>query len=261
MDTFRIAVIPGDGIGAEVVDQGIRVLEAAGKRFGFAFEWTRYPWSCAYYRETGRLMPGDGLEQLRRFDAIYLGAVGGSGRARPCLPLGAAAVHPPGFPAVHEPAPGARLRGGGLPAGGPPSRGDRLHRGAREQRGGVLAAGRAPFPRYRRRGGAAAERLHPPRGGPHPAPRLRAGPVQAEEAPHLGHQIQRHPAHHALLGRALPGHRRGVPGRAGRSVPRRHPLGPGPGPGRQHRPGRRGGTSTRSGSTRPCSRRCTARAP
>ena len=72
----RIAVIPGDGIGKEVVPEGLRVLEAAGRRFGFTFEWTTFDWSCEMYARTGRMMPEDGLEQLRAFDAIYLGAVG-----------------------------------------------------------------------------------------------------------------------------------------------------------------------------------------
>jgi tartrate dehydrogenase/decarboxylase / D-malate dehydrogenase len=72
----RIAVIPGDGIGREVVPEGIRVLEAAGRRFGFDFEWTTFDWSCERYAKTGSMMPDDGLEQLRRFEAIFLGAVG-----------------------------------------------------------------------------------------------------------------------------------------------------------------------------------------
>ena len=74
--THRIAVIPGDGIGKEVVPEGIRVLEAAGRRFGFDFEWTTFDWSCERYTKTGSMMPDDGLEQLRRFEAIFLGAVG-----------------------------------------------------------------------------------------------------------------------------------------------------------------------------------------
>jgi tartrate dehydrogenase/decarboxylase / D-malate dehydrogenase len=74
--THRIAVIPGDGIGKEVVPEGIRVLEAAGRRFGFSFEWTTFDWSCEIYARTGRMMPEDGLDQLRGFEAIYLGAVG-----------------------------------------------------------------------------------------------------------------------------------------------------------------------------------------
>ena len=72
----RIAVIPGDGIGKEVVPEGMRVLEAAGRRFGFEFEWKTFDWSCEVYARTGRMMPEDGLEQLRGFEAIYLGAVG-----------------------------------------------------------------------------------------------------------------------------------------------------------------------------------------
>jgi tartrate dehydrogenase/decarboxylase/D-malate dehydrogenase len=76
MKTFRIAVIPGDGIGKEVVPEGIRALEAAGKRFGFQFVWQHFDWSCETYLKTGRMMPEDGLAQLGKFDAIFLGAVG-----------------------------------------------------------------------------------------------------------------------------------------------------------------------------------------
>ena len=72
----RIAVIPGDGIGREVVPEGTRVLAAAARRFDFELDWTSFDWSCQTYTETGRMMPADGLDQLRRFDAIYLGAVG-----------------------------------------------------------------------------------------------------------------------------------------------------------------------------------------
>ena len=72
----RIAVIPGDGIGKEVVPEGIRVLEAAGRRFGIDFTWQEFDWSCETYAATGRMMPEEGLEQLADFDAIYLGAVG-----------------------------------------------------------------------------------------------------------------------------------------------------------------------------------------
>jgi tartrate dehydrogenase/decarboxylase / D-malate dehydrogenase len=72
----RIAVIPGDGIGKEVLPEGMRVLEAAGRRFGFDLEWTTFDWSCEAYTRTGRMMPDDGLDQLRKFEAVYLGAVG-----------------------------------------------------------------------------------------------------------------------------------------------------------------------------------------
>ena len=76
MAKHRIAVIPGDGIGNEVVPEGIRVLEAAGKRHGINFQWDQFPWSCAWYQKHGRMMPEDGLEQIRKHDAIFLGAVG-----------------------------------------------------------------------------------------------------------------------------------------------------------------------------------------
>src|SRR5690242_3541463 len=76
MRTFHIAVIAGDGIGKEVVPEGMRVLEAAAKRFGFRITWECLDWSCETYIKTGRMMPADGIEQLRQFDAIFLGAVG-----------------------------------------------------------------------------------------------------------------------------------------------------------------------------------------
>jgi tartrate dehydrogenase/decarboxylase/D-malate dehydrogenase len=76
MARYEIAVIAGDGIGKEVVPEGIRVLEAAGARHGIGFEWDELPWSCDYYLKHGRMMPEDGLEQIRGHDAIYLGAVG-----------------------------------------------------------------------------------------------------------------------------------------------------------------------------------------
>ena len=76
MKRYKIAVIEGDGIGHEVVPEGIRVLEAAGRRFDISFSWQHFDWSCQRYLKTGRMMPEDGLEQLRPFDAIYLGAIG-----------------------------------------------------------------------------------------------------------------------------------------------------------------------------------------
>ena len=73
----RIAVIGGDGIGPEVVEAGIRVLETATEADGSPpLSFTRFPWGCEYYLEHGRMMPEDGLETLADFDAIYLGAVG-----------------------------------------------------------------------------------------------------------------------------------------------------------------------------------------
>ena len=75
-NALKIAVIPGDGIGNEVVPEGLRVLEAAAKRFDLAFDFTDYDWSCERYKKTGAMMPEDGLQEIRDADAIYLGAVG-----------------------------------------------------------------------------------------------------------------------------------------------------------------------------------------
>jgi tartrate dehydrogenase/decarboxylase / D-malate dehydrogenase len=74
--THRIALIPGDGIGTEVTPAATAVLDDAAERFGFALAYDEYPWGCEHQRETGAMMPADGLEQLRPADAILLGAVG-----------------------------------------------------------------------------------------------------------------------------------------------------------------------------------------
>ena len=76
MKRYRIATIPGDGIGKEVVPIGMMVLDAAARKHGFGLTWDPLPWSCDFYRETGRMMPAEGLAQIRHHDAIFLGAVG-----------------------------------------------------------------------------------------------------------------------------------------------------------------------------------------
>ena len=77
MAEYNLAVIPGDGIGPEVGAEGKKVLEAlASKTAGLSFRHTEFSWGSDYYRETGQMMPDDGLEQLKAFDAILFGAVG-----------------------------------------------------------------------------------------------------------------------------------------------------------------------------------------
>jgi tartrate dehydrogenase/decarboxylase / D-malate dehydrogenase len=78
MTVLRIAVIPGDGIGQEVVPQGLRVVDRAAVLSGGAFSpaYTHFSWGSDYYQQHGRMMPADGLAQLQPFDAIYFGAVG-----------------------------------------------------------------------------------------------------------------------------------------------------------------------------------------
>lgn len=76
MNHYSIAVIAGDGIGQEVVPAARHVLDRAGEKFGFQLEYTDFDWGAEYYFHHGRMMPPDGLERLRPFEAILLGAVG-----------------------------------------------------------------------------------------------------------------------------------------------------------------------------------------
>jgi len=76
MRTHRIAAIAGDGIGKEVIPCGMEVLELAAAEGGFRVEFTEFPWGCDFYLREKRMLPPDGFDQLRQFDAIYLGAIG-----------------------------------------------------------------------------------------------------------------------------------------------------------------------------------------
>ncbi|WP_331377077.1 tartrate dehydrogenase [Sinorhizobium chiapasense] len=76
MKSYSIALIPGDGIGQDVTDATWQVLSTVARHSGFSLTGTPFPWSCAFYKETGAMMPAEGIEILRRFDAILLGAVG-----------------------------------------------------------------------------------------------------------------------------------------------------------------------------------------
>jgi tartrate dehydrogenase/decarboxylase/D-malate dehydrogenase len=76
MKNYRVASIPGDGIGKEVLPEGVRVLDAVAKRHALAFRWDPFDWSCERYAATGAMMPADGLDQIRHHDAIFFGAVG-----------------------------------------------------------------------------------------------------------------------------------------------------------------------------------------
>lgn len=76
MAAFRVAVIGGDGIGPEVIDQAIRVADLAVRHDKAAVEWNRLPWSTAYYKQHGTMVPADGWELLKKHDAILFGAVG-----------------------------------------------------------------------------------------------------------------------------------------------------------------------------------------
>jgi len=74
--TYRVAVIPGDGVGPEIVPAGIRVLDDVAEHFGFGLEYEEFPYGAGYYKKTGEFMPEDALDVLGEFDALFFGAVG-----------------------------------------------------------------------------------------------------------------------------------------------------------------------------------------
>jgi tartrate dehydrogenase/decarboxylase/D-malate dehydrogenase len=76
MTELEIAVIAGDGIGREVIPEGIKVLERISDRYHISFSWVEFDWSCEHYARSGKMMPDDGINQLAQKDAIFLGAVG-----------------------------------------------------------------------------------------------------------------------------------------------------------------------------------------
>jgi tartrate dehydrogenase/decarboxylase/D-malate dehydrogenase len=76
MRAYKIAVVPGDGIGPEVIGAGCEILDAIAAASNFRFEFEHFDWGSDYYRRTGVMMPADGVDRLRDFDAIYFGAVG-----------------------------------------------------------------------------------------------------------------------------------------------------------------------------------------
>ena len=76
MSGYKIAVVRGDGIGKEVVEEGLKVLNAAGSRHDIEWQFSEFPWGSDYYFEHGRMMPEDAIDTLREFGAIFLGAVG-----------------------------------------------------------------------------------------------------------------------------------------------------------------------------------------
>ena len=76
MVTYNVAVIRGDGVGSEVIEEGLKVLRAVGSEYDVVLDTTEFPWGSDYYFENGRMMPADGLDRLAAFDTIFFGAVG-----------------------------------------------------------------------------------------------------------------------------------------------------------------------------------------
>lgn len=85
---MKIAVMPGDGVGKEVVPEGLKVLKVAAKKFGFTYETTDYPFGAEYYLETKITLPDSALKELAAHDAILFGAVGADPRGNALIPQG-----------------------------------------------------------------------------------------------------------------------------------------------------------------------------
>ncbi len=134
---FRIAVIPGDGIGNEVVPEGLKVLDALATHSGgrFSFDYEHFPWGCEYYLKTGRMMDEDALERLTAFDAIYFGAVGWPDVPDHISLWGLRLAICQGFDQYACVRPVKLLPGIESPLRGATARDDRLGRRARERRG------------------------------------------------------------------------------------------------------------------------------
>ncbi len=200
MTEYKIAVIPGDGIGKEVVPEGMRVLEAVGKRYRDPFHLGRLSVVLRDLHENGPDDAGrrDRAAEDRRCHLSWgCGVPGGPGSR---FALGAAPAHPQGDGAVHQLPAGPNVEGDGLPASGQGIGRHRLRDRPRKQRRGVFRDRRAALQGNGIRDGGPGGRVHEAGRGPGPALRLRSRQEPSGQAPDLGHQIQRYHPHHDLLG-------------------------------------------------------------
>ena len=201
MRRYRIAAIPADGIGPEVIGAGLEVLDALATRAGFALDVDHYDWGSAFYRRTGTMMPADGLAQLRGADAIYFGAVGAPDIPDHITLWGLRLAICQGFDQYANLRPTRILAGTHGPLRDVPARRHRLDDRAREQRGRIRGCRRARASRIAGRGGDRGRGVHPRRRHAHPALRLRPGARAAAAASHRGHEIQRAALRDGAVGR------------------------------------------------------------
>ncbi len=280
MSGHRIAVIPGDGIGTEVIEAARTVLDAACARHGVTLDYTEFDWSCQRYEREGAMMPADGIETLREFDAILLGAVGWPGVPDHVSLWGLLIPIRRAFRQYVNLRPIRVFEGVQSPLRVADdvdfvvvrenNEGEYSEVGGRVNRG---LPGRARGP---------GVDLHARRGEPDRRLRVRAGGVAARLR-HVGHQVERDRAHPAVLGRGGGRARGPAPGRAlrqrahrrargevraaaaavrrgGRLEPvRRHPVRPRRRRGRLDRHRAVGEPGPDEASSRRCSSRCTAR--
>ena len=204
---YRIAVIPGDGIGKEVMPEGVRVLEAAAKKFGFELRNDDFDFaSCDYYEKHQKMMPDDWKEQIGKHDAIFFGAVGWPAKIPDHISLwGSLILFRREFDQYVNLRPVRLMPGVPSPLAGRKP-GDIDFWVVRENTEGEYSAiGGKMFAGTAARGRRAGNRDEPRRRRPRAEVRLRARAQDAEEASDLRHQVERHRHHHAVLGRARGG--------------------------------------------------------
>ena len=174
---YRIAVIPGDGIGKEVMPEGVRVLEAAARSSASSCEFDHFDFACCdYYAKHGKMMPDDWKEQIGEHDAIFFGAVGWPATVPDHISLwGSLIPFRRGFDQYVNLRPVRLMPGVPVAARRPQARRHRLLRRAREHRGRILL-GRRPHVRGHRRARSSMQEtvFTPQRRRPHPEVRLRA---------------------------------------------------------------------------------------
>ena len=115
MSHYNVAVIRGDGIGIEVIEEGIKVLDAVGHEYGISWTWNEYPWGSEFYREHGVVMPSDALDTLAESDVIFLGRSWASRLPGPHNSRRTAASYSPEFRPVRVRAAKRAVRGHRLP--------------------------------------------------------------------------------------------------------------------------------------------------
>ena len=225
---FRIAAIAGDGIGKEVLPEGLRVMKAAAERFGFELEIRDDRVGqlrlvrAARPDDAGRLEAA--ARRLRRDLLRRRRLAGHGGRQR--LAVGLAAQVPPRVRPVHQPAAGAPVRRRAVSAGRSQARRHRLLRGAREHRGRVHQPRRRDVRGHRARDRDPGVGVLALRHRPRAALRLRAGELAPAQEPDRGDQEQRHRDQHAVVGRPRRRGRQGLSRREGRQAAHRHPQRP-----------------------------------
>ncbi len=181
--THTIAVIPGDGIGKEVVPEGLRVLDAAATKFNLAFQWDQFDWSCDCYLKHGAMMPADWKDRIGRHDAIFFGAVGWPAKVPDHISLwGMLLAIRREFDQYVNLRPVRLFDGVPSPARQPQAGRDRFLRRAREHRGRVLEHRRPDLFRHRSRVRRAGEHLHAHGRRSRAAIRVRSGGARGRNA-------------------------------------------------------------------------------